>query len=31
MRDLDPMGADMAERMERYADVSRIRDRVIPR
>jgi hypothetical protein len=31
MRDLDPMGADMAERMERYADVSRIPDRVIPR
>jgi hypothetical protein len=31
MRGLDPMGADMAERMTRYADVSRIPDRVIPR
>jgi hypothetical protein len=31
MRDLDPMGADMAQRMEAYQDVSRIPDRVIPR
>jgi hypothetical protein len=31
MRDLDPMGADMAERMTRYADVSRVPDRAIPR
>jgi hypothetical protein len=31
MRDLDPMGADMAERLTRYADVSRTTDRVIPR
>jgi hypothetical protein len=31
MRDMDPMGADMGERMERYAAVSHIPDRVIPR
>jgi hypothetical protein len=31
MRDLDPMGADMAQRMEAYKDVSHIPDRVIPR
>jgi hypothetical protein len=31
MRDLDPMGADLAVRMTAYADVSVITDRVIPR
>jgi hypothetical protein len=31
MRDMDPMGADMGERLEKYADVSHIPDRVIPR
>jgi hypothetical protein len=31
MREMDPMGADMGERMEKYADVSHIPDRVIPR
>jgi hypothetical protein len=31
MRDMDPMGADLADRMTRYADVSHIPDRVIPR
>jgi hypothetical protein len=31
MRDMDPMGADLGWRMERYADVSHTPDRVIPR
>jgi hypothetical protein len=31
MRGLDPMGADMASRMEAYQEVSHIPDRVIPR